>query len=88
MLTGTALPPRSRPLRRAGQPAARSEQIADVSRLEQDCYEAYNIQVSGLAQRLRATGLQKVVIGISGASGKMRAAARMILLNIVGLPLS
>ena len=31
---------------------------ADVTRLEQDCYEAYNIQVSGLAQRLRATGLQ------------------------------
>ena len=29
---------------------------ADVARLEQDCYEAYNIQVSGLAQRLRATG--------------------------------
>ena len=39
---------------------------ADVARLEQDCYEAYNIQVSGLAQRLRATGLKRVVIGISG----------------------
>ena len=32
---------------------------ADVARLEQDCYEAYNIQVSGLAQRLRATGLKQ-----------------------------
>ena len=31
---------------------------ADPARLEQDCYEAYNIQVSGLAQRLRATGIQ------------------------------
>ena len=31
---------------------------ADVARLEQDCYEAYNIQVSGLAQRLRATGVE------------------------------
>ena len=31
---------------------------ADPARLEQDCYEAYNIQVSGLAQRLRATGDQ------------------------------
>ncbi|SHN45969.1 NAD(+) synthase [Cryptosporangium aurantiacum] len=39
---------------------------ADVSRLEQDCYEAYNIQVSGLEQRLRAIGQPKVVIGVSG----------------------
>ena len=39
---------------------------ADVSRLDRDCYEAYNIQVSGLAQRLRATGLKRVVIGVSG----------------------
>ncbi|MGE0417282.1 MAG: NAD(+) synthase, partial [Acetobacteraceae bacterium] len=39
---------------------------ADTARLEQDCYEAYNIQVSGLVQRMRATGLKKVVIGISG----------------------
>ena len=31
---------------------------ADPARLEQDCYEAYNIQVSGLTQRLRATGIQ------------------------------
>ncbi|MFI5954206.1 NAD(+) synthase [Cryptosporangium sp. NPDC051539] len=39
---------------------------ADASRLEQDCYEAYNIQVSGLEQRLRAIGQPKVVIGVSG----------------------
>ncbi len=39
---------------------------ADPARLEQDCYEAYNIQVSGLAQRLRAIGIQRVVIGVSG----------------------
>ena len=39
---------------------------ADADRLEQDCYEAYNIQVSGLAQRLRATGIRRVVIGVSG----------------------
>jgi NAD+ synthase (glutamine-hydrolysing) len=41
----------------------------DPARLAQDCYEAYNIQVSGLVQRLRAlsTSTQpKVVIGISG----------------------
>ena len=38
----------------------------DVERLALDCYEAYNIQVSGLEQRLRAIGQPKVVIGVSG----------------------
>lgn len=38
----------------------------DPARLAQDCYEAYNIQVSGLEQRLRAIGQPKVVIGVSG----------------------
>jgi NAD+ synthase (glutamine-hydrolysing) len=39
---------------------------ANPERLEQDCYEAYNIQVAGLEQRLRALNYPKVVIGISG----------------------
>jgi NAD+ synthase (glutamine-hydrolysing) len=39
---------------------------ADVSRLEQDCYEGYSIQVSGLEQRMRAIGEPKLVIGVSG----------------------
>ncbi len=38
----------------------------DPERLAQDCYEAYNIQVSALAQRLRAIGDPRVVIGVSG----------------------
>lgn len=38
----------------------------DPARLAQDCYEAYNIQVSGLEQRLKAIGQPKVVIGVSG----------------------
>jgi NAD+ synthase (glutamine-hydrolysing) len=46
---------------------------ADASRLEQDCYEAYNIQVSGLAQRLRATGIKRVVIGVSGGLDSTQA---------------
>jgi NAD+ synthase (glutamine-hydrolysing) len=46
---------------------------ADIARLEQDCYEAYNIQVSGLMQRLRATGLKKVVLGISGGLDSTQA---------------
>ena len=39
---------------------------ADPARLEQDCFEAYNIQVAGLEQRLRALAHPKVVIGVSG----------------------
>ncbi len=43
----------------------------DVERLALDCYEAYNIQVSGLEQRLRAlgstpVGQPRIVIGVSG----------------------
>lgn len=44
----------------------------DESRLAQDCYEAYNIQVSGLEQRMRSIGggdparLPRIVIGVSG----------------------
>ena len=39
---------------------------SDPTRLQQDCYEAYSIQVSGLEQRLRALNYPKVVIGVSG----------------------
>ncbi|MDQ2707436.1 MAG: NAD(+) synthase [Actinomycetota bacterium] len=39
---------------------------SDPARLEQDCYEAYSIQVSGLEQRLRSIGQPKIVIGVSG----------------------
>ncbi|MFF7357529.1 MULTISPECIES: NAD(+) synthase [Streptomyces] len=39
---------------------------ADAERLALDCYEAYNIQVAGLQQRLAAIGGPKVVIGVSG----------------------
>ena len=38
----------------------------DPARLALDCYEAYNIQVSGLEQRLHAIGHPKIVIGVSG----------------------
>ena len=39
---------------------------SDEARLQQDCYEAYNIQVAGLEQRLRALNYPKVVLGLSG----------------------
>jgi NAD+ synthase (glutamine-hydrolysing) len=60
---------------------------ADPARLEQDCYEAYNIQVDGLAQRLRAITTDKVVIGVSGGLDSTHAlivAARAM--DLLGLP--
>ncbi|EPD84825.1 NAD+ synthetase [Microbacterium sp. oral taxon 186 str. F0373] len=38
----------------------------DPARLDQDCYEAFSIQVSALARRMRAIGSPKPVIGVSG----------------------
>jgi NAD+ synthase (glutamine-hydrolysing) len=38
----------------------------DPAKLQQDCYEAYNIQVSGLERRLSAIGAPRIVIGVSG----------------------
>jgi len=39
---------------------------ADASKRDQRCYEAYNIQVQGLAKRLQASGIKNIVIGVSG----------------------
>lgn len=38
----------------------------DAARLDQDCFEAFSIQVSALEQRMRAIGSPKPVIGVSG----------------------
>ncbi len=38
----------------------------DPARLDQDCFEAFNIQVQGLMKRLSSTGSQHLVIGVSG----------------------
>jgi len=46
---------------------------SDEARLAQDCYEAYNIQVAGLQQRLEAIGNPKVVIGVSGGLDSTQA---------------
>jgi NAD+ synthase (glutamine-hydrolysing) len=62
---------------------------SDETRLEQDCYEAYNIQVAGLTQRLRAIGTKQVVIGVSGGLDSTHAlivAAKAI--DLLGLPRS
>ena len=60
---------------------------SDAARLDQDCYEAYNIQVAGLTQRLRATGTKRIVIGVSGGLDSTHAlivAAKAM--DLLGLP--
>ncbi len=39
---------------------------ADAAQLDADCYEAFNIQVEGLARRVSASGAKRLVIGVSG----------------------
>ena len=46
---------------------------ADPARLAQDCYEGYNIQVSGLVQRIKAAHIKRLVIGISGGLDSTQA---------------
>ena len=45
----------------------------DPAQLDRDCYEAYNIQVRGLTQRLEATGCQRLVLGLSGGLDSTQA---------------
>jgi NAD+ synthase (glutamine-hydrolysing) len=45
----------------------------DARKLDSDCYEAFNIQVQGLATRLQSTGLERVVIGVSGGLDSTQA---------------
>ena len=62
---------------------------ADPARLAEDCGEAYQIQVQGLAQRLRSAGLRTLVIGVSGGLDSTHAlivAARAM--DQLGLPRS
>ncbi|MGO9454188.1 MAG: NAD(+) synthase [Candidatus Binataceae bacterium] len=46
---------------------------ADPARRDDRCAEVYEIQVQGLATRLRATGIDRVVIGISGGLDSTQA---------------
>lgn len=40
---------------------------------DERCYEVYNIQVTSLAKRLEATGIKKLVIGVSGGLDSTQA---------------
>ncbi len=46
---------------------------ADPATRDERCYEAYNIQVHGLIQRMRSAGVEKVVIGVSGGLDSTQA---------------
>jgi NAD+ synthase (glutamine-hydrolysing) len=46
---------------------------ADPQDLDARCFEAYNIQVHGLMKRLTSTGIQRVVIGVSGGLDSTQA---------------
>jgi NAD+ synthase (glutamine-hydrolysing) len=62
---------------------------SDSAKLRENCYEAYNIQVQGLARRLEASGLKKLIIGISGGLDSTQAllvAAKAV--DQLGLPRS
>ncbi len=45
----------------------------DAARLDQDCFEAFNIQVQGLMRRMAATGAKTLVIGVSGGLDSTQA---------------
>ncbi len=60
---------------------------ADPTSRTERCEEVYNIQVRGLETRMRATGIEKVVIGVSGGLDSTHAlivAARAV--DRLGLP--
>ncbi len=47
---------------------------ANPLKLDERCAEVYDIQVQGLMKRLQATGIEKVVIGVSGGLDSTQAA--------------
>jgi NAD+ synthase (glutamine-hydrolysing) len=60
---------------------------SDPKKLKENCYEAYNIQVQGLAKRLQATKIEKVVIGISGGLDSSQALLVSVrAMDLLGLP--
>lgn len=61
----------------------------EAAKLDEDCYEAFNIQVTGLVKRLEATGIERLCIGVSGGLDSTHAlivAARAF--DLLGRPRS
>ena len=62
---------------------------SDPARLSEDCYEAYNIQVAGLAKRLKSSHIEKAVIGVSGGLDSTQALMVAVrAMDRLGLPRS
>ena len=60
---------------------------ADPARLAQDCWEAYQIQVQGLARRLKSVPADKLVIGVSGGLDSSQALIVAVkVMDALGLP--
>ena len=82
---GLHLPPGDVPLERAVE---RFPYVpSDAARRDERCYEAYQIQVQGLAQRMTAARIDRLVVGISGGLDSTQAllvAARTM--DRLGLP--
>lgn len=60
---------------------------SDAALRDEHCYEAYQIQVQGLAQRMTAAAIERIVIGVSGGLDSTQAlivAARAM--DRLGLP--
>jgi NAD+ synthase (glutamine-hydrolysing) len=47
---------------------------SDPAKLADHCYEAYHIQVQGLTKRLKASGTERVILGLSGGLDSTQAA--------------
>jgi NAD+ synthase (glutamine-hydrolysing) len=82
-----ALPPPNRVVALQREIARFPYVPADPTRRSERCEEVYNIQVRGLETRLRATGIEKVVIGISGGLDSTHALIVAVrALDRIGLP--
>jgi NAD+ synthase (glutamine-hydrolysing) len=46
---------------------------SDPAKLNDNCYEAYNIQIQGLAQRLQSSRTERAIIGVSGGLDSTQA---------------
>ena len=59
----------------------------DEARLAELCFEAFNIQAQGLQQRLRASKIEKIVIGVSGGLDSTHALlVAVTAMDALGLP--
>ncbi len=56
------------------RPLRRFPYVPDTpARLDQDCFESFNIQIHGLVRRMEATGAKHLVIGVSGGLDSTQA---------------